>query len=160
MVPCFLWVEVLALHDLFNKKVNSLYVGDFDFKRENKREWLNEFASARKIHKLWVSLVWIRAGLVRFPDPLTIGSGSGFQYPKKWEIFLWGHLAQPFDNAEGWVGAYWVRTDLDLTWHQSWISTFTQCCCSGAFMSSAQSSLCPPPNPHFASTHWIVVFWP
>ena len=26
--------------------------------------------------------------IVRFPDPLAIGSGSGFQYPKKWEIFL------------------------------------------------------------------------
>ena len=107
---------------------------------------------------IWSNTVWYN--LLRFPYPLATGSESGFQYPKKWEIFLRGLLAQPFDNAEGWVGAYWVRTDLDLTWHQSWISTFTQCFCSGAFMSSAQSSLCPPPNPHFASTHWIVVFWP
>ena len=74
--------------------------------------------------------------------------------------FFWGHLAQPFDNAEGWMGAYWVRTDLGLPWNQSWISTFTQCCCSRAFMSSPKSSLRPPPNPHLASTHWIVVFWP
>ena len=26
--------------------------------------------------------------VVRFPNPLATGSGLGFQYPKKWEIFL------------------------------------------------------------------------
>ena len=46
---------------------------------------------------------WVpaKARVVRFPNPLATGSGSGFQYPKKWEIFLRGLLAQPFDNAEG-----------------------------------------------------------
>ena len=43
----------------------------------------------------------VDVGLVRFPDPLAAGSVSGFQYPKKWEIFLRGLLAQPFDKAEG-----------------------------------------------------------
>ena len=94
-----------------------------------------------------VCMVWYC--IVRFPNPLAIGSGLGFQCPKKWELFLWGLLAQPFGDAQGWVVAYWVRTDLRSLWHQHWSSTFTQCCCSRAFMSSAQSSLRPPPNPHF-----------
>ena len=81
-----------------------------------------------------------------------------FQYPKKWEIFLWGLLAQPFGDAQSWVGAYWVRTDLDLPWHQHRISTFTQCRSSGAFMSSAQYSLRPPPNPHFVISYFSNVF--
>ena len=62
--------------------------------------------------------------IVRFPNPLATGSGLGFQYPKKWEIFLWGLLPQPFGNDQGWEGAYWVRTDLGFPWHQHWISTF------------------------------------
>ena len=94
-----------------------------------------------------LSEVWQH--IVRFPNPLATGSGLGFQCPKKWELFLWGLLAQPFGDAQGWVVAYWVRTDLSSLWHQHWSSTFTQCSCSRAFMSSAQSSLRPPPNPHF-----------
>ena len=87
--------------------------------------------------------------VVRFPNPLATGSGLGFQCPKKWELFLWGLLAQPFGDAQGWVVAYWVRTDLRSLWHQHWSSTFTQCSCSRAFMSPSQSSLRHPPNPHF-----------
>ena len=96
--------------------------------------------------------------LVRFPNPLAAGSGLGFQYPKKWEIFLWGALAQPFGDAQGWVGAYWVPPDLDLPWPQCRIPTFTQCCCSGAFMSSSQSELRPPPNPDFVISYFFTVF--
>ena len=94
------------------------------------------------------------------PQPTCNWKWVGVSIPKKWEICLWGLLAQPFDNAEGWMGAYWVCTDLSFPWHQSWFSKFTQCWCSRAFMSSSKSSLRPPPNPHFANTHWIVVFWP
>ena len=91
----------------------------------------------------------VKKTLVRFPAPLATGSGSGFQYPKKWEIFLWGLLAQPFGDAQGWVGSYWVRTDLSSLWRQFEFPHFTQCCCSLAFMSPSQSSLRHPPNPHF-----------
>ena len=95
-------------------------------------------------------LIW-QAGLlfVWFPNPLATGSGLGFQCPKKWEIFLWGLLAQPFGDAQGWVGSYWVRTDLSSLWRQFEFPHFTQCCCSLAFMSPSQSSLRHPPNPHF-----------
>ena len=96
--------------------------------------------------------------VVRFPNPLATGSGLGFQYPKKWEIFLWGFLAQPFGDAQGWVGAYWVPPDLDLPWPQCRIPIFTQCCCSGAFMSSSQSELRPPPNPDFVISYFFTVF--
>ena len=95
--------------------------------------------------------------LVRFPNPLTLGSGLGFQYPKKWEIFLWGLPARPFGNAQGWEGAYWVSTAVGYPWHQHWISTFQPVLCSGPFKSSSQSSLRPPPNPHFADTAYLLL---
>ena len=101
------------------------------------------------IHSDNIILHKVHWPVVRFPNPLATGSGLGFQCPKKWELFLWGLLAQPFGDAQGWVVAYWVRTDLSSLWHQHWSSTFTQCSCSRAFMSSSQSSLRPPPNPHF-----------
>ena len=47
------------------------------------------------------------------------------------------------------MGAFWVHTDLSVLWHQCEFPHFTQCCCSLAFMSPAQSSLRHPPNPHF-----------
>ena len=47
------------------------------------------------------------------------------------------------------MGAFWVHTDLSVLWHQCEFPHFTQCCCSWAFMSPAQSSLRHPPNPHF-----------
>ena len=109
-------------------------------------------------HPLMWGSFGVTVQLVRFPNPLATGSGLGFQYPKKWEIFLWGALAQPFGDAQGWVGAYWVPPDLDLPWPQCRIPTFTQCCCSGAFMSSSQSKLRPPPNPNFVISYFFTVF--
>ena len=99
----------------------------------------------------------VGALVVRFPNPLTTGSGLGFQYPKKWEIFLWGLPARPFGNAQGWEGAYWVSTAVGYPWHQHWISTFQPVLCSGPFKSSSQSSLRPPPNPHFADTAYLLL---
>ena len=47
---------------------------------------------------------------------------------------LLDQLMQKSVSTESWMGAHWVRTDLGLPWHQRWISTFTQCWCSSAFM--------------------------
>ena len=115
--------------------------------------------TASDIRSIWHQLAFFfnSFSLVRFPNPLTTGSGLGFQYPKKWEIFLWGLPARPFGNAQGWEGAYWVSTAVGYPWHQHWISTFQPVLCSGPFKSSSQSSLRPPPNPHFADTAYLLL---
>ena len=72
-------------------------------------------------------------------------------------IYFWGLPARPFGNAQGWEGAYWVSTAVGYPWHQHWISTFQPVLCSGPFKSSSQSSLRPPPNPHFANTVYLLL---
>ena len=43
---------------------------------------------AQVYHMYLIQCIAMGLHTVRFPDPLATGSGLGFQYPKKWEIFL------------------------------------------------------------------------
>ena len=78
--------------------------------------------------------------------------GWGFNTPKSgkffFEAFYHSHLATI--KAER-VLIEFVRI-LAFPDTNTEFPHFTQCCCSGAFMSPSQSSLRHPPNPHFVTT--------
>ena len=57
--------------------------------------------------------------LVRFPNPLALGSGLGLHYPYRRGIFLSPLPALTIGPEHSWQGAYWISRCLSLPHDQS-----------------------------------------
>ena len=91
------------------------------------------------------------ADLVRFPNPLALGSGLGLHCLSKWRIFLCSPPAWTIVIEHGQWGAYWISQHLTKPLAQFHFCSLTCLAASTPFLSSTRSQLLPPPDCNFCS---------
>ena len=95
---------------------------------------------------------YLTPALVRFPNPLALGSGLGLHCLSKWRIFLCSPPAWTIVIGHGQWGAYWIPPHLTKPLAQFHFCSLTCLAASTPFLSSFRSQLLPPSDCNFCST--------